>query len=161
MMSKFDEFCEAFSAGKIKTEEERLAREDELRRLPLAIGKIVERMCSCFRCPPQHAHYVDLETKVVTASVQGSVPRIYSDPGRGRSSVGVEIRVGGTNHRDEYPVWIRLEFNPMMHGGFEFHWGTAHLQLPDEETELFDRVAETIKQELRKGIEQTPGKIGF
>ncbi|HLN28850.1 MAG TPA: hypothetical protein VK395_13980 [Gemmataceae bacterium] len=160
-MTKFDEFCDSFWVGKAKTEEGCLEREDELRRLPVAVSQVLQRMCSFLQCPEGHVHYVDLETNAVAGTVESSLPPISFDHKRGRNIIGLEIRLGERPSRNQYPVWLRFEFVPIKHGGLEFQVGPDLFQVPEEEEKFFSRVAEAINHSLRQGYTAPTRTIVF
>lgn len=160
-MSKYQQFCESLWVGKARAEELQLEREEEERTLPRAVAGIVRRMCNYFQCPADQVRYVDAQANIVTGTVEDALPPVRYQPDRGRDAVDLEIRIGGPADEERYPVWLRLEFAPLKHGGLEFHFGSAAFQLPDEEQLLFDQVAEAINHELRKGYAPGPRKIGF
>jgi len=160
-MTKFDEFCDSFWVGKAKTEEERLEREDEQRRLPVAVGDVFQRMCSFLQCPEDHLHYVNPETNATAGAVGRSLPPIGFDHKKGRNIIGLELRLGEPPSRSQYPVWLRFEFVPIRHGGLEFHVGPDLFHVPDEEEKFFSRVAEAINRSLRQGYTAPTGTIGF
>jgi hypothetical protein len=154
-MSKFQEFCESFLVGKAKAEADQLQRDEECRTLPLALAKIFQRMCDYFQCPPEKVHYVELEANTVANTVQDGVPPVGWNPESCRKCLALEIGIA------EHPVWLYFEFVPLKHDGFEFHFDSTIFQIPAEEKKLFDHVAETINQELRKSYTPMPRKIGF
>jgi len=160
-MSRFQEFCESFRAGKARAEEEQLEREERLRDLPATVGDVFRRMCASFRCPENQAHYVDLDTNTVAGTVHSATPPIRFCPEKGRHCLGLEIRVGAPPDQDQYPVWLSFEFAPLKPGGLEFHLGSSIFRLPAEEEAFFNHVADAINRELRQGCTPAPRKIGF
>jgi hypothetical protein len=147
--------------GKAKTEAEQLEREDEERSLPLAVGGVVRRLCAYFQCPIDQIRFVDTQANVVTGMLQESVPAIRFNAAKGRHYLYLEIGIEDQPVHERYPIWLRLEFVPLKHGGFEFHVCPAIFRLPDEEEAFFHHVANAINQELRKGYTPGPKRSGF
>ncbi len=160
-MSRYQEFCESLRVGQIKAAEEQLERQESRHALTQAVGDIVRRMCEYFQCPADRVRYLDSQANMVTGTLQGSVPPIRYDATSGRDCLDVEIGVGDEADKDLCPVRLRLEFVAPRHGGLEFHFGSTVFQLPDEERALFDRIADAIKEELRKGYMIGPRKVGL
>ncbi len=52
-MSRYREFCESLWVGRARSEEEQFQRDVEEHTLPLAVGKVVQRMCRYFQCPDE------------------------------------------------------------------------------------------------------------
>jgi len=160
-MSKYQEFCQSFWAGKAKTDQAQLEREDEYRCLPSAVGEVIQRMCAYFQCPPDRAHYLDLETNKVAGTVLNSAPPLRIKPERGRLGLGLEIQLGEQSQRDPYPVWLFIELAPLKRGGFEFYFKSATFQVPLEEADFFNHVAGAINHELQEVYASAPRRIGF
>ena len=160
-MSKYQEFSESLRVGKAKTEEEQLKQQLEERTIPRAIANTIRRMCEYFQFPAEQVRYVDAQANIVTGTLQDTVPSLQHNPDRGGYRLDLVMALGGPPTKDQYPVWLHLEFVPLKHGGLEFHCGSTIFRLPDEETALFNHVADTINQELRNGYTPGPKKIGF
>jgi hypothetical protein len=159
-MSKYQEFITSLGVGKAKAEEDRLAREDEDRNLPLVVGDFVRRMCDYFQCSADQVRYIDTRSNIPTGSLQEGVPLLRYAPERGRYCVDLEIGIGDQGKNELYPVWLHLECVPLKHGGMEVHFGPSFFQLPDEEKGLFDNIADAINEELRERYGPPPRKLG-
>jgi hypothetical protein len=160
-MSKYHAFCESLRVGKAKTEEEQLKQQDEAGTIPQAVAQTIKRMCEYFQCPAERVRYIDAPAKISTGTLQDALPPLQHNPDRGGYCLNLVMGLGGPKAEDQYPVWLHLEFAPLKHGGVEFHWGSAVFRLPDEETALFDSIADTINQALRSEYTPGPKKIGF
>jgi hypothetical protein len=160
-MSHYKEFCESLKVGKARTEEGQREQLEAYCHLQEAVGQVVQRMCDSFHCPREQVHYVDTRAGTVCGMVHESLPTIWFDPETGRSCVGLEIRIVEPEYEGYYPVWLGLQFVSLSRGGLEFHLGPDSYQLPEEERTFFNRVANVINEELRKGYTRGPRKIGF
>jgi hypothetical protein len=159
-MSRYEEFVESLSVGKARTEAEELEREERDCSLPLAVGDVLRRMCHSFRCPVDRVRYVDTRAHMGTGTLHGGAPLLRYIPEKGRYCLDVEISVAGKGIQAPYPVWIYLEVVPLRHGGMEIHLGPSFFQLPEEEQEFFDCMADCINSELRERYSPAPRRIG-
>ncbi len=160
-MSRYQEFCESLRVGQIKAEEEQLERQESRHALTQAVGDVVRRMCEYFQCPADRVRFVDTQANMVTGTLPCGVPPVRYHSTSGLDCLDLEIGIGDEADKALCPVRLRLEFVAPRHGGLEFHFGSTMFQLPDEEKALFDRIADAIKEELRKGYTIGPRKLGF
>jgi hypothetical protein len=115
IMSKYQEFCASFWAGKAKNEEEQLLQEEREQILPQEIGKLLTGMCEYLQCPLELIRYADTQANMVVGTLESSPPPIKYDPEEGRHNLDLEIGIRDQPGQGSYPVWLHFTFVPLKH----------------------------------------------